>query len=222
MGWLVDEKLCQDWADSLIKRHNAKRFEEPHKVDPYDLIDIIGARLSIDYLTPTREYLGATVFQDSCLWIWPDVPYFTGMLPMKKFYHKNTIIIDKDLAESDVNMDKKITNYTFVHEAMHFENHESKITKGYHKCQNSKSGKNPIEQEADYGAALFWMPKNAVLNVFREEFKIKNGPSFPLPFCYDTKPTIQKMAKIFDVNYSPMVYRLQELELIERNWGKTW
>lgn len=222
MAWLVDEKLCQNWADSLIRRHNIKRFEEPYRVDPYDLIDIIGARLSIDYLTPTREYLGATIFQDTYLWIWPDVPYFKGMMPTKKFYRKNTIIIDKDLAESDSDIDKGITNYTFAHEAMHFENHGSKITEGYHTCQSRQMGKNLIEQEADYGASLFWMPKNAVLNVFKEEFKIKGILPFPLPFNYDSKPKIQKMAKIFDVNYSPMVYRLQELELIAKNWGTTW
>ncbi len=222
MAWLVDEKLCQNWANNLISRHNKKRLEQPYNVDPYDLIDIVGARLSIDYLTPTRKYLGATVFQDTYLWVWPEVPYFTGMMPEHKFFHKNTIIIDKDIEESTNDKDKKITNFTFAHEIFHYENHSSKITDGYYKCQSQQQGKSTLEQEADYGASLFWMPENAVLNVFKEEFKIKEIPIYPIPFDYESKPIIQKMAKLFNVNYTPMVYRLQGLGVIAKNWGTSW
>jgi Zn-dependent peptidase ImmA (M78 family) len=164
--------------------------------------------------------LGATVFNDVNFAVWPDYPYFPGMLPTFKFFRGRTIIIDRAFAESCEDIDIKRVNYTFPHEIFHLENHETKITAGYHVTQANEHGqKNTLEQEADYASSLFWMPKAAVENVFIEEFKLNLLPTMSLPFNYFTKPIIQKMAKIFDVNYSPMVYRLQELDLINRRWG---
>ena len=219
MSWNINKTLCQNWANNLIKKHNVKRLEEPCSVDPYDLIDLSGARLSIDYLTPTRKFLGATVFEDSRLWVWPDNPYFNGMNPEFKLFSKGTIIIDKDLAESNEDVDVKITNFTFLHEIFHCDNHKDKISENYHITQKDNKSGSPLEQEANFGASLFWMPENAVKNVFIESFGLSRLPDFPLPFNYDTKPTIQEMAQIFSVNYSPMVYRLQELNLINWTWG---
>ena len=220
MSWDINEPLCRKWADSLIERHNKKRFDEPCSFDVYDLIDIVGAKLAIEYLTPERKYLGATIFKDATLWIWPDNPYFNGMLPTRKFFKEGTIIIDKDLVNSELDTDIKIANFTFLHEIFHFEKHKDVIDEKYHITQQNNMYGNKLEQEANYGASLFLMPERAVKNVFMEEFVLHETPRYPLPFYYSTKPVIQKMAQIFGVNYSPMVYRLQELSLINKSWER--
>lgn len=218
--WVADKVLCENWANDLIRRHNSKRFVEPAEVDVYDLIDIVDARLSLDYLTPSRKYLGATVFRDCNLLVWPDNPYFSGMLPYYKYFKNGTIIVDRNLAESTADVDIKIANFTFLHEMFHLCNHGTQIGENYHLTQSSMKTSNKLEQEANYGASVFWMPERAVKIVFLNSFGLSSIPNTPLPFCRDTKVVIQKMAQLFGVNYTPMVYRLQELNLIDRYWSR--
>ncbi len=215
----------QAFADNLNKRYNPERLTKAMPVDVFDIVDLLGARLAIDYLSPDRTYLGATTFADGALWIWPGNPFTSDMLPEKKSYKKGTIIIDADLDGSDTQQDRFTENYTVIHECFHFSKHEpcfrhhahlSKNADTYLKGQNQpNSALNKIERQANYAAAAFLMPREAIKNVFQEHFTGEG----PLPFCYDTKPTIKAIGEHFGVNYSPCVYRLQELGLLEKQFN---
>jgi len=67
-------KQLDDLADDLNRRYDAERLKKPSQVDVYDIVDLLGARLSFEYLSPDRTFLGATIFRDGVLYVWPGTP----------------------------------------------------------------------------------------------------------------------------------------------------
>ena len=217
----------ETFAEELNKRYDPRRLTQPRNVDVFDIVDMLGARLAIDYLTPDRSHLGATTYKDGTLWIWPGNPYVSEMLPERKFYRAGTIIIDTDLDSSTNKQDVFMENYTVMHECFHFDKHQAMFEhSGTHIYELHKSnydvGKNhalyKLERQADYAAAAFLMPKEAVQNVFCEMFHVDRGCG-PIPFGYKTKPSIKELATLFQVNYSPMEYRLKDLGLLSKQFN---
>lgn len=216
------------FADDLNRRYDATRLTEPKQVDVYDIVDLLGARLAFEYLSPDRTYLGATLFQAGTLWVWPGNPYTNGMIPTQKLFQSGTIIIDRDLNESNSEQDRFTENYTVMHECFHFDKHQksfrhaghmSKSLTGYRREKNDRnSALYRIERQADYAAAAFLMPEIAVKNAFMDMFKTTER-SLPLPFCYKTKPGIKQLGILFGVNQTPMEYRLKDLGLIEKSFS---
>ena len=215
------------FADDLNNRYDASRLTTPKQVDVYDIVDLLGARLAFEYLSPDRTYLGATLFHNGTLWIWPNNPYVDGMMPTQKYFHEGTIIIDRDLNESSSEQDKFTENYTVIHECFHFDKHQksfrhaghmSKSFSGYEKVQNDKkSALYHIERQANYAAAVFLMPREAV-KIAAKEILNYDG-QHRLAFGYDIKPKIKEVGRLFGVNYSPMCYRLQELDILDSNFN---
>lgn len=113
------------FADDLNRRYDATRLTTPKQVDVYDIVDLLGARLAFEYLSPDRTYLGATLFHPGTLWIWPGNPFVAGMMPTQKYFHGGTIIIDRDLNESNSEQDRYTENYTVIHECFHFDKHQN-------------------------------------------------------------------------------------------------
>ena len=218
----------ETFAEELNKKYDPRRLTQPQDVDVYDIVDMLGARLAIDYLTPDRSYLGATTYKDGTLWIWPGNPYVTGMLPEKKFYRAGTIIIDTDLDSSTQEQDVFVKNYTVMHECFHFDKHQASFKhSGAHVYESLYKSKNKVdrfsalyklERQADYAAAAFLMPKEAVTNSFCEIFHVDKDHG-PIPFGYETKPLIKELATLFQVNYSPMEFRLKDLGLLSKRFN---
>ena len=113
-------KQLEEMADGLNRRYNKQRLTRPTPVDVYDIVDLLGARIAFEYITPDRTYLGATVFRDGYLYVWPGNPYEEGMRPEKKLFYGGTIIIDRDLSESNRIKDHYAENFTVMHECFHF------------------------------------------------------------------------------------------------------
>lgn len=217
----------ETFADELNKRYDPRRLTQPRDVDVFDIVDMLGARLAIDYLSPDRSLLGATTYKDGTLWIWPGNPYVSGMLPEKRFYHAGTIIIDADLDSSTNEQDVFVENYTVMHECFHFDKHQASFKHcGAHIYELHKSKDNidkksalyKLERQADYAAAAFLMPREAVKNAFCEIFHVDKGHR-PIPFGYETKPFIKELASLFQVNYSPMEFRLKDLGLLSKQFN---
>ncbi|MBD5554314.1 MAG: ImmA/IrrE family metallo-endopeptidase [Roseburia sp.] len=215
------------FADDLNRRYDAARLTTPKQVDVYDIVDLLGARIAFEYLSPDRTYLGATLFQPGILYVWPGNPYIDGMVPTLKPFHGGTIIIDRDLNESTAEQDHFTENYTVMHECFHFDKHQksfrhaghlSKSFLGYERNQNDRnSALFHIERQANYASAAFLMPREAV-KVAAEEVLHYDG-QHRLVFCYDIKPKIKEVGRLFGVNYSPMTYRLQELDILDWNFN---
>ncbi len=210
------------WADELNRHYREERLTKPSQADVYDIVDMLGARLAIEYITPTRKYLGATLFTAGTQWIWPGNPYVAGMMPELKYFYSGTIIIDRDLMESKEEQDQFIENFTMMHECFHFDNHGPCFKHAVHMSlsyADRSAGKQSnnyalyrIERQADYGAAAFLMPREAVKNAARE---ILGYRDVKLPFGWNIKEPIRNVGRLFGVNYSPMVYRLQEIGILE-------
>lgn len=215
------------FADELNKRYDNTRLTTPKQVDVYDIVDLLGARLAFEYLSPDRTYLGATIFREGALWVWPGNPFTPDMKPTLKCFHNGTIIIDRDLNEGKTEQDRFAENYTVIHECFHFDKHQkcfrhaghmSKSLSGYEKDQCDKnSALYHIERQANYAAAAFLMPREAVIAAAKEVLHY-NG-EHRLAFCYDVKPLIKEVGRMFGVNYSPMTYRLQELNILDSNFN---
>lgn len=216
-----NQKVIEEKAENINKVYDAKRLIMPTIIDIYDLADAIGARLVFDYISPDQTFLGATVFQTGYIWVWPGNPYTKGMKPKKQFFYENTIIIDRGLEESKVEIDCNIENFTVAHEAFHFFYHKDFFGDGCHMSRpithyreeivnNDVLGR--IEVEANYGAAAFLMPREVVYKTARRMLGYKNKR---LAFGYPIKDDIKEMGRLFGVNYSPMVYRLQKLDILD-------
>lgn len=222
----LSNSQLEHWADELNRRYRPERLISPSEADVYDIVDLLDARLAIEYITPTRKYLGATIFTADNLWIWPGNPYVQGMRPEKKSFYAGTIIIDKDLNESKKEQDKFIENFTMIHECFHFDNHGPCFKHAVHMSlsySDRSTGKRSnnyalyrIERQADYGAAAFLMPREAVKNAARE---ILGYRDIKLPFGQNIKEPIRNVGRLFGVNYSPMVYRLQEIGILEEEFN---
>lgn len=215
------------FADELNKRYDNTRLTTPKQVDVYDIVDLLDARLAFEYLSPDRTYLGATIFRDGALWVWPGNPFTPDMRPTLKGFRKGTIIIDRDLNEGKTEQDRFAENYTVIHECFHFDKHQkcfrhaghmSKSLSGYEKDQCDKnSALYHIERQANYAAAAFLMPREAVIAAAKEVLHYDG--EHRLAFCYDVKPLIKEVGRMFGVNYSPMTYRLQELNILDSNFN---
>ena len=188
----------------------------------YDIVDLLGARLAFEYLSPDRTYLGATIFRNGTLYVWPGNPYVKDMMPTEKLFYGGTIIIDRDLNESTEEQDQFSENFTVIHECFHYAKHQASFKhsghmslsfSGYGKKQtDKKDALFWIEHQANYSAAAFLMPREAVEYGARRLLHYRGDP---LPFGYDIKDDIKELVYRFGVNYSPMVYRLQTLGILE-------
>lgn len=215
-------------ADDLNCRYDSARLKEPKTVDVYDLVDLLGARLAFEYLSPDRTYLGATLFRPGYINVWPGNPFYKGMMPTQKLFYGGTIIIDRDLNEGKTKQDRFTENYTVMHECFHFDKHQSEFEHeghmsepftSYGKMQeDKKSALYKIERQANYAAAAFLMPREAVMLAAKEMLGYHEGPH-RIPFCYDTKDVVKEMGELFGVNYSPMVYRLQEIGVLDYDFN---
>jgi len=221
-------KQLDDLADDLNRRYDAERLKKPSQVDVYDIVDLLGARLSFEYLSPDRTFLGATIFRDGVLYVWPGNPYVKGMMPNKKLFYGGTIIIDRDLNESDKEQDRFSENFTVMHECFHFDKHRSSFKHSGHmsrsftgygqKQTNKKDALFWIEHQANYAAAAFLMPREAVVYGARRLLFYRDRP---IAFGYEIKDDIKELGRQFGVNYSPMVFRLQSLGLLASEFNYT-
>ncbi len=214
------------FADGLNRRYDAERLKKPSPADVYDIVDLLGARIAFEYLSPDRTYLGATIFRDGMVYVWPGNPYVKGMAPQKKFFYGGTIIIDRDLNESTKEQDLFSENFTVIHECFHFVRHQAFFRFGSYmsryfasygeKQTDKKDALFWLEHQANYSAAAFLMPREAVEYGARLLLHYRGAP---LSFGYDIKDDIKELGKKFGVNYSPMVYRLQTLGILESEFN---
>ncbi len=212
----------EKFADDLNRRYDARRLRKPSKLDVYDIVDLLGARVSFEYLSPDRTYLGATTFSDGSLYVWPGNPYARGMMPIEKKFYSGTIIIDRDLSESSSEQDHFSENFTVIHECFHHSKHPEFFKDGCHMSRSFSEYSSKqvdrsdplfwIEHQANHAAAAFLMPRDAVESGARRLLNYKGNT---LPFGFDIKDDIKELGHCFGVNYSPMVIRLQTLNILD-------
>ncbi len=218
----------EELANKLNQRYDAGRLKKPSRVDVYDIVDLLGARIAFEFLSPTRSFLGATIFNTGPFYVWPEIAnrsWTIDMMPKLKLFYGGTIIIDQSLSESSKKRDHFIENFTVMHECFHFAKHKSAfecdghMSRSFTDYNREQTNKNNalywLEHQANYAAAAFLMPREAV------EYGARNllyYSGYPIPFEQRMADDIKGLGYLFGVNYSPMLYRLRELNILEKEF----
>lgn len=220
------QKQLEQKANELNIAFDKDRLLYPKPIDVYDVVDFIGCTPDWVYLSPTQIYLGMTVYKDGYWWVWPKPYYEEGMIPQKIPVYAGTILIDQTLSDGN---DRTRENFTVIHECFHHILHakcfRNKEANYQHFCEKkafrAETGKKRpmsaieiIEYQANYCAAAFLMPEEAIKKLFLEKMKITKIPDKPIKITLSVECIISEMAELFCVNYMPMKYRLQSLNLL--------
>lgn len=221
-----DERL-DFFGDELNRRIDPKRLKEAKALDVYDVVDFIKCVPDWKYLTPDQSILGMTVFSPTSYYVWSK-PFFTkGDLPQEIFLERGTILIDRTLNEGN-RQKQQMENFTVIHECFHWLLHQAYFSSTQSDpslcCSESSIFANAshqdstfqiLEHQANRCAASFLMSSEAVKNEFMTIARLKNIPQLPLPLR-NMKKYIAQAAARFNVNFNPMLYRLQELGFIQK------
>lgn len=219
----TDERLDL-FGDELNRRFDASRLENAKTLDVYDVVDFVGCTPDWKYLSPDQSVFGMTVFETTNFYEW-EKPIFTqGDLPREIVVKKGTILIDRTLNEG-CKQKQQMENFTVIHECFHWLLHkryfENIVEDGILCCSQSSIFKESavlnetikiLEHQANRCAASFLMPKQAVTAAFMEAARM---PQKPLPLRYMTK-YVAETANLFNINFNPMKYRLQDLGFIQK------
>lgn len=218
----------EEKANELICKMDIVRLTSPKKMDVYDVVDYIGCTPDWKYITPKKKVMGMTAFNDGSMYFWPASYYEAGMIPEKTFVEKGTIVIDQSILD-DSNIGKE--NFTVMHECFHWLLHRKCFVrrtdgfssmcgnKAFRSFSEKKKGMTALEineYQANFCAAVFLMPRKAVIDVFSQYYGDKIQENSYLHLNNDIDSVIATTAKEFNVNYSAMKYRLQSLRIITR------
>lgn len=213
-------------ANELNGRFDKERLEKAKPIDVYDVLEFIGADVDWKYLSNDQSVLGATVFCDGIL---PVFEKENDKFVAKNIYvNAGTIIIDIGLDESS-NVGRK--NFTVMHEVFHFLYHKKSFTKRngglkkvletdiFRSYEEKKKGMTAIEileWQANYMAAAFLIPKNALVNEINNLLLGSIVDSDNIRPMILRKSTIEKLADKFSVSYQAMIYRMQSLNILRK------
>ncbi len=208
-------------------------------IDPYDVADSLDLWLAFEFLSPDLTYLGAAVFIDSWINVWPTNEYRKGIVPVPKHFHPKTVILNRGFCGEVDSIVKKTGNFTFAHECSHLFLHQDFFNSTPYYSERSKSccneceESNPqfvgemdqkhrdvlplIERQANRAASAFLMPRQAVKNACAEFFG-EDSNYYPLLYTPGYSKVIWKMAELFGVNFFPMMIRLRELNIISEDF----
>lgn len=213
-------------ANALNQKFDKERLEKVKPIDVYDVLEFVGAEVDWKYLSNDKSVLGATVF---CNGILPVYEHENGILIQKNIrVEAGTIVIDIEV-DSDSNIGRK--NFTVMHEVFHYLYHKKSFTKrngglkkvletdinrSYEEKRKGMTAMEILEWQANYMAAAFLVPKNALLN---EMDKINFIPRIDVnnivPIHIDLL-IIKELANKFSVSCQTMIYRMQSLNILRK------
>ena len=226
-------------ADKLNEKFDRERLIRPKTIDVYEVVDLIGCTPDWLYLSPDGSIMGLAAFNKGLYPAWypleeateyvPMELRYKGMYPKRTLVEKGTIVIDRGVNESG---DVKTENFSCIHECFHQLLHSrcfKRPKNNYqHFCKrkafriasqdfSNMTAIDKIEHQANYAAAAFLMPREAVKSLFLERLGVNKIPCQPLEHTFEIDEIIQDMSDSFSVNYSPMKFRLQDMGILARN-----
>lgn len=225
--YLTKDDLEQK-ADEVNAKYFPLRLEKAMALDPYDLIDKIGAQVEWKYISPDESILGMSFFGDGIWYIWDKGTFNENDRPTKEFFPKDTILINQVVLDKKNN--RKTENFIVAHEVSHlikdrayFEKHPDSE---YHICKKNDfehtywyKGMDEleiIERQTNFFGAAILMPKEIIKKEFFRLLRYKNIPTNPIPFQTYMKTAIGQLSTTFQVNFNPVIYRLYDIGVLER------
>lgn len=216
-------------AENKLRDFDEERLKIPKPLDALDFIEFekgLGRKIDPQRLTPNFSIWGLTAFNDGYWYVWSE----KEELPKKHLVEKGTIMIDDRLLSDDSSIGWR--NFTLLHEGFHWVLHprvfkKQEVVYQRHCNRNNVSAqignKKPkldgiqiTEWQANAAAAIFLMPRDAVINAFMEILKIPQSKFRLLPIQCSLKVEIKipEIADMFGASYTAMKYRLCDLGLV--------
>ena len=226
--WFYSKEELENLADNINRCYYPERLEKIELFDSYDFLEKLGLEIEWKYISPNMQILGIYFFEDGYWLVWPKGEYHQGDRPKWEFFKKGTIVINNNLV-----IDKKMKLkevFICLHECGHhikdknfFETHENDV---YHICAKQDFEKTSwsnnineidiIERQTNYLAAAILMPRDIIKREFFRKLRFKNIPQEPIKLMPYMKKYVKELAVEFGVNYNPVLYRLYDLKILER------
>ena len=221
----------EDLADAVNRKYFPERLSSAIALDPYDLVDKLGCTVDWKYISPDDTILGATFFSD-CVWpVWPNGTFKKGDICNLDLFRTGTIVINQRVLDSKSKKAKQFENFIVGHECSHwikdkdyFESHGEQDA--YHICQKndfestwwrtSMTEIEIIERQTNYLNAAILMPRDVIKREFFRIGRYRNIPTQAIEYKSYMRGWVAELAKKFDLNFNPVLYRLQDLGVIER------
>ena len=218
-------------ADAVNRKYFPERLSSAIALDPYDLVDKLGCTVDWKYISPDDTILGATFFSD-CVWpVWPNGTFKKGDMCTFDLFRTGTIVINQRVLDSKSKKAKQFENFIVGHECSHwikdkdyFESHGEQDA--YHICQKndfestwwrpSMTDIEIIERQTNYLNAAILMPRDVIKREFFRIGRYRNIPTQAIEYKSYMRGWVAELAKKFDLNFNPVLYRLQDLGVIER------
>ena len=169
-----------------------------------------------------------TVFENSLWPIWENGNFKSGDNCKLALFKKDTIVINQSVLDGQKNRGEE--NFVVAHEASHWikdkEYFMGNPDNVFQVCSKNSFNQTNwtaemkeldiIECQTNYMAAAILMPRDILKAEFFRLLRFKNIPQSPLQLQRFMFGTIQKLSKIFNVNFNPVKYRLMDIGVLER------
>lgn len=221
-------------AEALNRQYYPERLEKVLPLDPYDLLEKQGLDVEWKYISPNDNLLGLIFFEDGIFPVWEKGSYKPGDKPTFEYFKKGTIVINNILEEGKSKTRKKRNVFVCTHENCHwvkdqayFKDHPDSIVqicdrgsleKTYWNDKMSKI--DVIERQNNYLTAAVIMPRNVIKKAFFKSLRYRNIPDEPIKYVPYMKKHISKIADAYGINFNPVLYRLYDLGILEREERK--
>ncbi|MCR5308045.1 MAG: ImmA/IrrE family metallo-endopeptidase [bacterium] len=225
--YIYSRESLEKKADEINEKYYPDRLNNVVKLDPYDMVEKMGLDVEWNYLSPNMKILGMIFFDDGVWPIWDDDNYKIGKEPKFKSFKKGTIVINTILTDKKYKC-KEVFDCTheishWIKDKSYFESHP---TDYIHVCKsedfektywsNGMSELDIIERQTNYLAAAILMPRDLIKKEFFKRLRYKNIPDGTIKYETYMKKVINELAKEFGLNYNPVLYRLYDLNILER------
>ena len=227
MTYYSQENL-EKMADDINKKYYPKRLEQIIKLDAYDLMERLGLQIEWKYISPGLQLLGMIFFGDECWYVWDDDNYNISSKPHLEPFLKKTVVINSHLVNNKKYEEKGL--FVATHECSHwikdqeyFKNHTTNVI---HACGEKRlkgtswnrcmTDEEILERQTNYLAAAILMPKDLIKKEFFRRLRFKTIPESAIKCESYMKPVIRQLSIELGLNYGPVLYRLQDLKILQR------
>ena len=226
--WFYNKEQLEIMADGINRQFYPQRLVEMTPLDCYDLLEKLGLEVEWKYITPSLDVQGMFFVEEGECYVWPHGKLHNGDVPKMEKFQKNTIVINQNLLDRKIYRPKEL--FVCTHEIGHsikdkdfFRAHpKNKIQmcseNSLNRCcwDETMSEEDVIESQNNYLTAALLMPREVIKRQFFKILKFRTIPFDPLAFKAYMKKAVAEIAKGFGVNYNPVLYRLCDIGVLDR------
>lgn len=216
-------------ADEINRKYYPERLSKMIPFDHYDYMEnVLHLDVEWKYLSPNMKILGLIFFEDGEFYVWPKGTFSKKDVPVKEFFKKGTVVINQAIIDKkDLEKERFVANHENMHwvkDIPFFSKIDNSILQICNKDSFSSTNWNEeristidiVERQTNYLNAAVLMPRDVIIKEFLKAIRFTFVPTKPLEIKKWMYGAISKIAKAYGVNFNVVKYRLQDLEVLER------